>query len=71
MKYGRQQEKIRNNTFTIRIDLIRQRKTDTSLSIGEIAFELGFEHSQSFSKLFKSKTAVSPLAFEILLISVR
>ena len=35
----------------------------TSLSVGEIAFSLGFEHPQSFSKLFKSKTNVSPLAF--------
>ena len=29
----------------------------------EIAFELGFEHSQSFSRLFKSKTNLSPLEF--------
>lgn len=37
--------------------------TTTNLSVSEIAFELGFEHSQSFSKLFKSKTNVSPLAY--------
>ncbi|GAB3787488.1 AraC family transcriptional regulator [Spirosoma horti] len=35
----------------------------TSLSIAEIAYQLGFEHPQSFSKLFKSKTSLSPLAF--------
>lgn len=35
----------------------------TELSISEIAYELGFEHLQSFSKLFKLKTNVSPLAF--------
>jgi len=35
----------------------------TNLSIGEIAYALGFEHPQSFSKLFKSKTNLSPLAF--------
>ena len=35
----------------------------TNLSISEIAFRLGFEHSQSFNKLFKSKTNQSPLAF--------
>jgi AraC-like DNA-binding protein len=29
----------------------------------EIAYELGFEHSQSFSKLFKTKTSLSPLEF--------
>lgn len=33
------------------------------LSISEIAFQLGFEHSQSFSKFFKAKTSVSPLQF--------
>lgn len=35
----------------------------TELSISEIAYDLGFEHSQSFSKLFKSKTNFSPLGF--------
>lgn len=32
----------------------------TSLSISEIAFELGFEQPQSFSRLFKLKTKQSP-----------
>ncbi|WP_395063248.1 helix-turn-helix domain-containing protein [Flavobacterium sp.] len=45
------------------IDKAKEKLTTTNLSISEIAFELGFEHSQSFSKLFKSKTSVSPLAF--------
>lgn len=35
----------------------------TELSVSEIAYALGFGHSQSFSKLFKTKTALSPLAF--------
>ncbi len=35
----------------------------TSLSVGEVAFALGFEHSQSFSKFFKTKTKLSPLEF--------
>jgi AraC family transcriptional regulator, transcriptional activator of pobA len=35
----------------------------SNLTVGEIAFQLGFEHPQSFSKLFKSKTNLSPLAF--------
>jgi len=35
----------------------------TGLTINEIAFGLGFEQSQSFSKLFKSKTTLTPLAF--------
>lgn len=32
----------------------------TNLTIGEIAFRLGFEYSQSFNKLFKNKTNQSP-----------
>ncbi|WP_265129552.1 helix-turn-helix domain-containing protein [Chryseobacterium oranimense] len=35
----------------------------TELSVSEIAYELGFEHSQSFSKLFKNKTNQTPLEF--------
>lgn len=35
----------------------------TDLSVSEIAYELGFEHLQSFSKLFKTKTKQSPLEF--------
>lgn len=35
----------------------------TRMSVSEIAYELGFEYPQSFSKLFKSKTSLSPLDF--------
>ena len=35
----------------------------TQLSVSEIAYDLGFEHPQSFSKLFKSKTQQTPLEF--------
>ncbi len=35
----------------------------TQLSVSEIAYQLGFEHPQSFHRLFKNRTAVSPLAF--------
>lgn len=35
----------------------------SDLSMSEIAYELGFEHSQSFSRLFKAKTQLSPLEF--------
>jgi AraC-like DNA-binding protein len=37
--------------------------SSTSLSVSEIAFKLGFEHPQSFSKLFKIKTHQSPVKF--------
>lgn len=45
------------------IDAAKTKLSTTSLSIGEIAVELGFEHPQSFSKLFKAKTNLSPLEF--------
>jgi AraC-like DNA-binding protein len=35
----------------------------TSLSVSEVAYALGFEYAQSFSKLFKSKTNFSPQEF--------
>ncbi|WP_057939835.1 helix-turn-helix domain-containing protein [Algoriphagus resistens] len=37
--------------------------TTTQLSVSEVAYLLGFEYPQSFNKLFKNKTALSPLEF--------
>ncbi len=37
--------------------------SNTSLSVAEIAYLLGFDYPQSFNKLFKKKTDISPLAF--------
>ncbi|HEY0652097.1 MAG TPA: helix-turn-helix transcriptional regulator [Chryseosolibacter sp.] len=45
------------------IEKAKEKLSTTSLSVSEIAYQLGFEHSQSFNKLFKSKTKVSPLEF--------
>ncbi len=45
------------------IEKAKEQLSTTSLSVSEIAYELGFEHSQSFSKLFKSKTNFSPSEF--------
>ncbi|MGV3765509.1 MAG: helix-turn-helix domain-containing protein [Chitinophagaceae bacterium] len=45
------------------IDKAKEKLSTTSLSVSEIAYELGFEHPQSFSKFFKTKTNVSPVAF--------
>jgi AraC family transcriptional activator of pobA len=45
------------------IELAKEKLSTTNLSISEIAYELGFEHLQSFSKLFKTKTTLSPLEF--------
>lgn len=45
------------------IDKAKQQLSTTDLTVSQIAYALGFEHSQSFSKLFKSKTNLSPLEF--------
>lgn len=45
------------------IEKAKEKLSTTDLSVSEIAYDLGFEHSQSFSKMFKSKTKQSPLEF--------
>ncbi|GAB4051759.1 helix-turn-helix domain-containing protein [Spirosoma litoris] len=45
------------------IELAKEKLSTTNLSVSEIAYELGFEHLASFSKLFKTKTNLSPLEF--------
>ncbi|HEY2580461.1 MAG TPA: helix-turn-helix transcriptional regulator [Mucilaginibacter sp.] len=45
------------------IEKAKEKLSTTDLSVSEIAYELGFEHPQSFSKLFKTKTNFSPLEF--------
>ncbi len=45
------------------IELAKEKLSTSNLSVSEIAYELGFEHLQSFSKLFKTKTNLSPLEF--------
>jgi AraC-like DNA-binding protein len=45
------------------IEKAKEKLSTTTLTVSEIAYELGFEHPQSFSKLFKAKTLLSPLAF--------
>ncbi len=45
------------------IDKAKERLSNNNLSISEIAYQLGFEHSQSFNKLFKKKTNLSPTAY--------
>lgn len=37
--------------------------SSSQLSIAEIAYQLGFEHPQSFNKIFKRSTQLSPTAF--------
>lgn len=45
------------------IEKAKEKLSTTTLTVGEIAFELGFEYPQSFSKLFKNKTNLSPVEF--------
>lgn len=45
------------------IETAKEKISTTGLSVSEISYELGFEHPQSFSRLFKAKTGVSPLNF--------
>jgi AraC family transcriptional regulator, transcriptional activator of pobA len=45
------------------IEKAKEKLSTTVLTVNEIAFALGFEHSQSFSKLFKAKTDMSPSEF--------
>jgi len=45
------------------IEYAKEQLSGTGLSVNEIAYSLGFEHAQSFSKLFKNKTKLTPLEF--------
>lgn len=45
------------------IDFAKEKLSTSDLSVSEIAYELGFKHSQSFNKAFKLKTQQTPLEF--------
>ncbi|QDK81286.1 helix-turn-helix domain-containing protein [Spirosoma sp. KCTC 42546] len=47
------------------IEQAKDRLSTSRLTVAEIAYELGFEHPQSFNKLFKQKTNVSPVEFRL------
>jgi len=52
----------------IHFHLIEEAKSlllSTQYSVGEVAFQLGFEYPQYFSKLFKLKTGQTPKDFRI------
>lgn len=46
------------------IEKAKEYLTTTSFSVSEVAYQLGFEHSQSFNKLFKKKTNMTPLSYK-------
>lgn len=45
------------------IDKAKELLSTTNLSVAEVAYQLGFEHPQSFNKLFKNKTKMSPIEY--------
>jgi AraC family transcriptional activator of pobA len=45
------------------IDKAKEILTTTNFTVSEIAYQLGFEYPQSFSKLFKSKTHLTPMEY--------
>jgi AraC family transcriptional activator of pobA len=53
------QQYIRNKL----IEKAKERLINTDLTVAEIAYELGFEHPQSFSKMFRLRTGLSPQKF--------
>ncbi|WP_438422647.1 helix-turn-helix domain-containing protein [Aquimarina macrocephali] len=45
------------------VEKAKEQLSTTLLSVSEIAYNLGFEHPASFTKLFKNKTDMSPIEF--------
>ena len=56
-------QSTREHLHRIVIDAAKRRLAGSGESIGEIAYALGFEQPQHFSKLFKQKTGHSPGAW--------
>jgi AraC-like DNA-binding protein len=46
------------------IEKAKEYLTTTNISVAEVAYQLGFEHPQSFNKLFKKKTSQTPVQFK-------
>lgn len=49
------------------IEAAKGKLSGTALSVSEIAYQLGFEHPQSFSRLFKLKTTFTPSEYRTML----
>jgi AraC-like DNA-binding protein len=48
------------------MDIAKEKIFDSSKSVSEIAYELGFKHPQHFTRMFKKEIGVSPSDFRIL-----
>ncbi|MBW7674193.1 helix-turn-helix domain-containing protein [Chryseobacterium chendengshani] len=53
------QQHIHNRLIETAKDIL----STTNLSVSEIAYHLGFDYPQSFTRLFKNKTKLTPVAF--------
>jgi AraC-like DNA-binding protein len=47
------------------IERSKQLLIETRLTVSEIAYQLGFEYPQHFSRLFKSRTGMTPNAYRL------
>ena len=47
------------------IDSAKELLANSALNVSQIAYHMGFEHPQSFHKLFKNKTHSSPLEYRV------
>lgn len=48
------------------IDIAKEKIHDTSKSISDIAYELGFKYPQHFTRMFKKNTGLSPYEFRMM-----
>lgn len=56
-------QSTQHHIHTKLIEMAKEKLSTTTLSVSEVAYALGFDYPQTFSKLFKAKTKQSPLAF--------
>jgi AraC-like DNA-binding protein len=56
-------QSTQQHIHNILIEKAKEMLSTSNLSIAEIAYQLGFEHPQSFNKLFKQKTNTSPVEY--------
>lgn len=56
-------QSTQNHIHNKLIALAKIKLSGSTSSVSEIAYDLGFEHPASFSKLFKNKTNMSPIEF--------
>jgi YesN/AraC family two-component response regulator len=45
------------------VDIAKEKIYDSSKSISEIAYELGFKYPQHFTRMFKKQVGMSPVEF--------